>query len=129
MREESGFTIIELLVTMVIVGTLAGIAITAFALYKAKSYNSVAMSDLRNALTSLEAYMNDNEAFPSCENSTCESSMTGLTRSDGVHLEFVSTGGLSGTAIACHPGRGSVAYYRPSVVDVVVEVAIGSCGT
>lgn len=51
-----GFTLIELLIVIAIIGILAAIAIPQFALYRTKSYNTEAMSDLRNAATAQEAY-------------------------------------------------------------------------
>lgn len=58
-----GFTLIELLVVVAIIGILSSIAIPAFSDYKKKAYNSAAQSDLRNGMTSQEAYWIDNETY------------------------------------------------------------------
>ena len=60
----AGFTLIELLVVVAIIGILAAIAIPQFSAYRAKSYNSAATSDLKNAKTSLESYYTENQKYP-----------------------------------------------------------------
>jgi type IV pilus assembly protein PilA len=62
---KKGFTLIELMIVIAIIGILAAIAIPQFAAYRAKSYNSAAQSDLRNCLTVLEAYYADFQKYPS----------------------------------------------------------------
>ena len=61
---QKGFTLIELMIVVAIIGILAAIAIPQFAAYRTKSYNSAAQSDLRNVLTVLEAYYADNQEYP-----------------------------------------------------------------
>ena len=60
----SGFTLVELLIVIAIIGILAAIAITQFTSYRQKSYNSAAQSDLRNVKTNLEAYYADYQHYP-----------------------------------------------------------------
>ena len=62
---KKGFTLIELMIVIAIIGILAAIAIPQFAAYRAKSYNSASQSDLRNVLTVLEAYYADFQVYPS----------------------------------------------------------------
>ena len=60
----SGFTLIELMIVIAIIGILAAIAIPQFTSYRQKSYNSAAQSDLRNVETNLAAYYADYQHYP-----------------------------------------------------------------
>ena len=59
-----GFTLIELMIVVAIIGILAAIAIPQFSSYRQKAYNSAAVSDLKNMKTALESYYADNQHYP-----------------------------------------------------------------
>ena len=58
-KSTNGFTLIELLIVVVIVGILATIAIPKFAATKDKARLASVRTDLRNIMTSQEAYWAD----------------------------------------------------------------------
>ena len=62
-----GFTLIELMIVVAIIGILAAIAIPQFASYRIKAFNSAAQADLHSAQTTFEVYFNDNNVYPSAE--------------------------------------------------------------
>jgi type IV pilus assembly protein PilA len=62
-KKNEGFTLIELMIVIAIIGILAAIAIPQFAAYRQRSYNSAAQADLRNAATAQEAYYVDNSMY------------------------------------------------------------------
>ena len=63
-KKEVGFTLIELLVSIGIISILAAIAISYYQSYRVRTYDTVAMSDLKNVITALENYYLDNNIYP-----------------------------------------------------------------
>lgn len=63
-KNQKGFTLIELMIVIAIIGILAAIAIPQFSSYRAKSYNTASVSDVRNLRTDLEAYYAEWEMYP-----------------------------------------------------------------
>jgi len=63
MQRQSGFTLIELMVTVAIVAILAGIAIPSYTSYITRSKLLEATSNLLGMRTKMELYFQDNRSF------------------------------------------------------------------
>src|SRR6202008_3413 len=63
MPNRKGFTLIDLLIVVVIIGILAAIAIPKFANTKQKAVKSSMISDLRNLATAQEAFYADSSKY------------------------------------------------------------------
>ncbi|MGB9376881.1 MAG: prepilin-type N-terminal cleavage/methylation domain-containing protein [Mycobacteriales bacterium] len=61
--EDEGFTLVELLVVVIIIGILAGIAIPVFLNQRKKGYDAEAKADLRNAASAQESWLSANSAY------------------------------------------------------------------
>jgi prepilin-type N-terminal cleavage/methylation domain-containing protein len=64
LTSSKGFTLIELLIVVAIIGILAAIAIPQFSRFRTHGFNAAAVSDIKNAKMSLEAYYGDNREYP-----------------------------------------------------------------
>jgi len=104
---EKGFTLIEVLIIIAIIGILAAIAIPTYASYRNRSYDSAVMSDLKNAAIAQEAYFLDNETYsPVITN--LETLPYNFYRSRDVSIIVTSADAESYTMTAVHPTSGKI---------------------
>ena len=63
-KSKSGFTIVELLIVIVVIGILAAITVVAFNGIQTRAYNSQRKSDLAALVKGLEMYRVENNRYP-----------------------------------------------------------------
>jgi type IV pilus assembly protein PilA len=63
---QKGFTLIELMIVIAIIGILAAIAIPQFVSYRQKGYNTKAKGELKSYYTACQAYLADVPAATDC---------------------------------------------------------------
>lgn len=64
LRKQGGFTLLELLIVIVIIGILAVLIVPNLISGPQRARDSQRKSDLRNIKTALETYYNDNNTYP-----------------------------------------------------------------
>lgn len=67
-QKQSGFTIVELLIVIVIIGILAGLVITTFVGIQARARDSERQTDINAIQKQVEAYYADKGAYPTAAN-------------------------------------------------------------
>ena len=98
---RTGFTPIELLIVVVIIGILAAMAIPKFANTKQKAVASAMRSDLRNLASVQEAYWVNNRAY---YGGTIPDPLFPLQPSSGITITMVSATAAGWSARATAPG-------------------------
>ncbi len=63
---EGGFSLVELLVVLIVLGILLAIAVVSYLGFRDRSKDSVAKANVRAATPSIEACYSDNSAYTTC---------------------------------------------------------------
>ena len=95
-----GFSLLELLVVVAIIGLLTAIAIPQFSSYRAHAVESQMKSDLKNAALAMDSYFAENKVYPT---SVAAIVGVGFNQTEGVALTIAIPTPASFTITASKP--------------------------
>jgi len=96
-NRRTGFTLVELLIVVVVIGILAAMAIPKFQSMKGKANLAAVKSDLKNLSTAEESFFYEHRAY------SADVDSLKATVSPGVVLTVVTANGTGWAATAYHP--------------------------
>jgi prepilin-type N-terminal cleavage/methylation domain-containing protein len=100
LQQSAGITLLELMVVVAVMGTLAAIAIQQFMIYRSRVIDIQMRSDLKNAAMAMESYLADFDAYPT---SVSAISAVGFRQTGGVALTINVTSPTAFTLTASKP--------------------------
>ena len=103
----AGFTLIELMVVLVVIGLLAAVVGPQFSLARERTYVSVMVTDLRNFATAEESYFYD---FSTYSSDPSQVEMRGFETSKDVTLSVNEATSSGWSATTAHRGTSEQCY-------------------
>jgi type IV pilus assembly protein PilE len=128
-RRHSGFTLVELVVTMVIVAILASIAIPSYSTYILKSHRTEARTALLDLASLEERYMSANNTYTKTPSDLGYTGAAGTAFNVGSNYYKILVDKLDATAPTALLPAGTPATYTMTATAINSQAKDTSCAT
>lgn len=115
-RRSDGFTLLEILVVIAILGILSAIAIQQYNTYKSRGIDTQMKSDLKNAALAMESYFSEFRVYP---NSVARITSVGFRQTDGVSLAITLMTPSAYTLTASKPSGSQASFTYSSTTGQI----------
>jgi type IV pilus assembly protein PilA len=113
---NGGFTLLELIVVVAVLGILAAIAIQQFSIYRSRATDAVMRSDIKNAALAMESYYGEFLEYPSSLNAI---QLVGFRKSSGLTLTITVPTPSTFTVTAAMPNGTQPSYTFDSAIGLI----------
>jgi prepilin-type N-terminal cleavage/methylation domain-containing protein len=126
---KKGSTLIELLMVMIVIGTLAAVAVPRYSASKNKAIQAVMMADLRSAALYEEQFSADNHGQYFSGTATPDAPLNGFTPSPNITVTMTAFNILGSqlagwTAVARHPQSSESCEMRAGTITCTTANAL-----
>jgi len=115
-HRDHGFSLLEVLVVMAVIGLLAAIAIPQFMSYRSEAIDAQLKSDLRNAAVAIESYYAKKNVLPA---SIAETAGYGFQSTAGVTLSLLLVSPTAYQLTASKSGGSQPSFTYDSTTGVI----------
>lgn len=119
-KHRQGYTLIELMITVAILGILASVAISAFQTYSVRAQVSEGLALSGPLQSAVAEYYNDQGAFPA------DNTEAGILPADNYTGKYVDSVSINGAVISILYGNDANAQINGETVELTAVAALGS---